>query len=272
MEDLEKLKTAVKGKQIILIGPPGCGKGNRSRDLKSLGLVHVASGIALRTKVHDDPESDLSKKAFEYMKRGDLVPDEIVVHIVMEHLSRKECLDNGFVLDGFPRTKAQSDVLFSKVAPDLVLDLDVPRSFLIFGIVIGNRRACVDCATGYSDFDPPRVEGICDKCGGELLKRPDDNTETIETRLKLYDEQTRSFLPDIKAKGIVEVLPITVDDDEEIDEKYLKKLKGEVYRVETDGGGSARMLNLEGMRNRLYSLLVKRFTQSSQRLNLTRGK
>ena len=259
MEDLEKLKAAVKRKKIILSGPPGCGKGNRSKDLKSLGLVHVASGIALRAKIHDDPESALSKKAFEYMKRGDLVPDEIVVHIVMEHLNRKECMDNGFVLDGFPRTKAQADVLFSKVAPDLVLDLDVPRSFLIFGIVIGNRRACVDCATGYSDFDPPRVEDVCDNCGGELLKRPDDNTETIETRLKLYDEQTRSFFPDIKAKGIVETLPITVGDEEKIDEKYLKKLKGEVYRVETDGGGGARMLNLEGMKKRLYTLLAKRY-------------
>ena len=260
MEDIDKLKAAVKGKQIILFGPPGCGKGNRSKDLKSLGLVHVASGIALRTKIHDDPESDLSKKAFEYMKRRDLVPDDIVVDIVMEHLNRKECTDNGFVLDGFPRTKTQADVLFSKVAPDLVLDLDVPRSFLMFGIVIGNRRACVDCATGYSDFDPPRVEGVCDNCGGELLTRADDNTETIETRLKLYDEQTRSFLPDIQAMGIVELLSITVDDDEEIDEKYLKKLKGEVYRVDTDGGGSARMLNLEGMRKRLYTLLAKRFT------------
>ena len=168
-------------------------------------------------------------------------------------------MDKGFGLDGFPRTKAQSDVLFSKVAPDLVLDLDVPRSFLIFGIVIGNRRACVDCATGYSDFDPPRVEGICDKCGGELLKRPDDNTETIETRLKLYDEQTMSFLPDIKAKGIVEVLPITESDDDESDEKYLKKRKGEVYRVETDDGSHARMLNLEGMRKRLHTLLAKRY-------------
>lgn len=259
MENLEKLKAAVKGKKILLFGPPGCGKGNRSRDLKALGLVHVAAGIALRTKVHDDPNSELSRKALDFMTRGDLVPDEIVVPIVMEHLTREECNENGFALDGFPRTKAQANVLFSQVDIDLVLYLDVPRKFLTYGVVEGNRRACVDCATGYSDFDPPKIEGVCDKCGGKLVKRVDDNTETIENRLNLYDEQTKSFLSDLEAKGIVELLPITVNDDEEIDTKHLKKLKGEVYRVVTDNGGKLRMLNLEGMRERLYKLLTEKF-------------
>ncbi len=259
MENLEKLKAAVKGKKIIVFGPPGGGKGNRSRDLKVLELVHVAAGIALRTKVRDDPNSELSRKALDFMTRGDLVPDEIVVPIVMEHLTRAECQENGFVLDGFPRTKAQADVLFSHVDIDLVLYLDVPRKFLVYGVVEGNRRACVDCATGYSDFDPPKIEGVCDKCGGKLVKRVDDNTETIENRLDLYDEQTKSFLPDLEARGIVELLPITVSDAENIDAKYLKKLKGEVYWVTTDNGGKLRMLNLEGMRERLYKLLTEKF-------------
>ena len=213
MENLEKLKVAVRGKKIILFGPPGCGKGNRSRDLKALGLVHVASGIALRAKVRDEADSELSKKAFEFMKRGDLVPDEIVVNIVMEHLNQEECRKNGFALDGFPRTKAQAEVLFSQFGIDLVLYLDVPRKFLVYGVVEGNRRACVDCAAGYSDFDPPEVEGVCDKCGSKLVGRADDNTETIENRFKLYDEQTKSFLQDLEARGIVEVLPITGSDD-----------------------------------------------------------
>jgi len=260
MENLEKLKAAVKGKKIIVFGPPGGGKGNRSRDLKSLGLVHVAAGIALRTKVRDEPDSELSKKALEFMKRGDLVPDGIVVPIIMEHLDRPECRENGFVLDGFPRTKAQADVLFSQVEIDLVLHLDVPRRFLVFGVVEANRRACVDCATGYSDFDPPKVEGVCDKCGGKLVKRVDDNTETVENRLDLYDEQTKSFLSDLEEMGIVELLPITVNSDEEIEDRFLKKLKGEVYWVQTGQGSKARMLNLEGMRERLYNLLDKKFT------------
>jgi adenylate kinase len=259
VENLEELKVTIKEKKILVFGPPGCGKGNRSRDLEALGLVHVSSGIALRAKVRDDPDSEFSKKAVDFMKRGELVPDDIVVPIIMEHLNRGECRKNGFVLDGFPRTKAQADVLFSQVGIDLVLYLDVPHKFLLYGIVEGNRRVCVDCATGYSDFDPPVVEGVCDKCGGKLIKRTDDNVKTVENRLKLYEEQTKPFLQDIEIKTNVEILPITVSDEEVIDDKYLKKLKGRIYWVQTDQGGKASMLNLEGMKKRLYHLLAEKF-------------
>ncbi|MCK4646786.1 MAG: nucleoside monophosphate kinase [Candidatus Aminicenantes bacterium] len=259
MEDLENLKAAIQGKKILLFGPPGCGKGNRSRDLEALGLVHVSSGIVLRAKVCDEPDSELSRKASHLMERGELVPDDIIVPIIMEHMNGTECRTNGFVLDGFPRTKAQSDVLFSQAHIDFVLYLDVPRKFLLYGIVEGNRRICVDCATGYSDFDPPKKESVCDRCGGKVITRADDNIKIIENRLALYDEQTKSFLPDIASKANVEILPIIVSDEEVIDDKYLKHLKGQVYRVETDQGGRARMLNLEGMRNRLYNLLAEKF-------------
>jgi adenylate kinase len=174
-------------------------------------------------------------------------------------LERPECREQGFVLDGFPRTKAQADLLFSKVDLDLVLHLDVPRNFLVYGVVEGARRACTACAAGYSDFDPPRVEGVCDRCGGEIVMRTDDNAETIERRLDGYDAETKAFLPDLEARGIVEVLPITVGDDEEVDERLLKKLHGEVYWVETDDGTKARMLNLEGMRERLHRFLAEKF-------------
>ena len=223
MENLQKLKALVRGKKIVLVGPPGSGKGNRSDDLKALGLVHVASGIALRARVRDDPDSELSQKALEFMKQGDLVPDEIVVPIVMEHLNRQECRENGLVLDGFPRNKAQAEILFSRIDIDLVLHLDVPRKHLVYGVVQANRRSCVDCAAGYSDFTSPMVEGVCDKCGGKIVKRADDNAETIENRLNLYEEETKPFLPDLEVKGILEVLPITVIDDDVIDDKYLKK-------------------------------------------------
>ncbi len=259
MEDLNQLKAAVRGKRIHLFGPPGCGKGNRSKDLQALGLVHVASGGALRAKVRDDPDSELSKTAQEIMKRGELVPDEIVVPVVMEHLNKPECKENGFILDGFPRTKAQADLLFSQVDLDLVLLLDVPRSFLIFGVVGANRRACVSCASGYSDFDPPKVEGVCDRCGGTIVQRADDTAETISKRLDGYDAETRAFLPDLEARGIVEVLPITVADDDDVGESRLKTLLGEVYRVDIGDGGTARMLNLDGMRERLYGFLAKKF-------------
>lgn len=259
MDGLEELKTAMRGKRIHLFGPPGCGKGNRSKDLQALGLIHVASGIALRAKVRDDPDSALSKTARDVMARGELVPDEIVVPVVMEHLERPECREQGFVLDGFPRTKAQADLLFTRVDLDLVLHLDVPRNFLVYGVVNGRRRACASCAAGYSDFDPPRAEGVCDRCGGEIVMRADDTAETIERRLDGYDTETQAFLPDLEARGIVEVLAITVGDDEEIDDRYLKKLRGEVYWVETDDGTKARMLNLDGMRERLYRLLPEKF-------------
>ncbi len=259
VENLEKLRNAVKGKKIILFGPPGCGKGNRAKDLAALGLIHVSSGIALRAKVRDDPDSVISQKASAFMKSGELVSDEIVVPIVMEHLNGAECREKGVVLDGFPRTRAQADILFSEVIIDLVLHLDVPRKHLTYGVVQGARRACVNCAAGYSDFDPPREEGVCDRCGGKIVRRGDDNTETIENRLKLYDEETKSFLPDLERRGIVHILPITVNDDEEVDDARLKKLKSGVYKVETDRGARLRMLNLEGMRERLYIFLSDKF-------------
>jgi len=135
--------------------------------------------------------------------------------------------------------------------------------FLIYGVVEGNRRACADCAAGYSDFDPPRVEGRCDRCGGKIVARADDTAETIQKRLEGYDAETRTFLPDLEAKGIVAVLPITVGDDEVVDERCLKTLRGEVYRARTDDGGTARMLNLEGMRERLYRFLAERFLEGA---------
>lgn len=259
MEDLKALASAVSGKRIVLFGPPGCGKGNRSRDLQELGLVHVASGIALREKIRRDPDSELSLRARELMERGELVTDDIIVPIVMEHVARPECRERGFVLDGFPRTKAQADVLLSQVELDLVLHLDVPRRFLVYGVVEGNRRACEDCGKGYSDFDPPKVEEVCDVCGGRVVRRADDTTETIESRLRLYDRQTGFLLPELARRVPVRDFPITVGSDELVDEQYLKKLRGEVYWVVTNDDERARMLNLAGMRRRLHELLAETF-------------
>lgn len=260
MVDLEKLKKVLRGKKILLLGLKGSGKGNRSQDLIGLGLVHIGLGTILRKKVAEDPNSELSQKIVDTTRKGKLLPDEVVVPIVMERLSQSDAQARGFVLDGFPRTKAQADLLLSQINLDLVLLLDVPKAFLIDGIVRFNRRSCVDCATNFSDFDPPIVEGICDKCGGEVVKRKSENPQALEARLKSDEAQLDSFLPELKAKGLVEILPIIVEDEEMIDKKYLKKLKGKVFWVQTDKGGKARMLNYDGMRRRLYNMLAKRFS------------
>ena len=258
MDRKERIKALVKGKKIILFGPPGSGKGARSEELKDLGLIHVASGIALRTKVRDDSDSVLTHRALSFMKRGALVPDDIVVPIILEYLQKPQCIENGYVLDGFPRTKTQCDILLSKTNIDLVLYLDVPRDFLFFGVIGCNRLSCVSCGSGYSDFDPPKNARVCDNCGENLEKRVDDTAATIENRLKLYEEQTMSFFPDLEKKGIVKRLPITVKNEEEIEDKYLKKLGGEVYWTK-DNGVNVRMLNKEGMKRQLYAVLEEYF-------------
>lgn len=261
MSTLDDLRESVKGKRIVLLGLKGSGKGNRSKDLSELGLVHVGLGIIMREQVRVDPDSELSRKIIKTTREGALLPDDIVIPIIMNRLNQDDCREQGFVLEGFPRTKSQVDLLLSRINIDLVLYLDVPRAFLIDGIVSFNRQTCAVCATNYSDFDTPAVEGVCDKCGGELIRRESDNLDVIEARLRADEEQIRSFMPDFEARGLVQVLPIIVGDDFEIDEKYLKKLKGEAYRVRTDSGGEARMLNYEGMRLRLHDLLKERFMQ-----------
>ncbi len=257
--DFEKLKKAVRGKKILLLGLKGSGKGNRSQDLKALGLVHVGLGNILRARVNKDPESELSQKIVETTRKGELLPDDTVIPVVRERLSQSDVEESGFVLEGFPRSKVQADWLVSRFRLDLVLLLDVPKAFLIDGIVRFNRRTCLQCATNYSDFDPPRKEGVCDKCGGRVVDRKDENVEALEARLKSDEAQLSSFLPDLEAKGIVEVLPITVADEEMVDDRYLKKLRGVVYRVQTDTGKKTRMLNYDGMRRRLYALLAEKF-------------
>ena len=258
MEFLEKLRAAIKGKKTVLLGPTGSGKGNRAKDLKELGLVHIGLGAILREKVRNDPNSELSQKITGTTKKGTLLSDDIVFPIIMDYLNRSDCQQRGFVLEGFPRTKAQADLLISQIDLDIVFLLDVPEAFLIDGIIRFNRRSCVECLTTYSDFGPPKVEGICDKCGNKLIRRMSDSVERVKTRLKIYKEEIKSFRPDFEAKGILQVLPITVDNDEIIDDKYLKMLKGEVFWVQTDTGGKARMLNYEGMRKRLYRILTER--------------
>ena len=254
MQDKNKLIQLARGKHIILLGPPGSGKGARADDLKELGLVHVSTGEALRSKIKSEPSSPLAAEVLYFMKQGKLVPDNLVVQVVFDYLESDKCLRNGFVLDGFPRNREQCRLLLSKYNIDLAVFLDVPVDFLYFGVIGCSRTACVECGSGYSRFDPPLEEGICSKCGGRLEKRVDDTGETIGKRINEFEKTISTFLPELKEKVEVKNLSITVEDDEIIDDTFLKKLDSDVYRT-NDNGRMLRMLNNKGMKQRLYQLL-----------------
>lgn len=190
--------------RLILMGPPGAGKGTQAAELvKKYSIPQISTGDMFRAAVK--AQTELGKKAAECMKSGALVPDEVTVGIVRERLSQNDCA-NGFILDGFPRTVAQADAL-NKILSDLntkldgVLNIHVPAADLIERAV--GRRICKGCgATYHVKFNPSKTENICEKCGGELYQRGDDNAETMKNRLNVYEELTRPLIEYYKNIGI----------------------------------------------------------------------
>ncbi len=177
---------------IILLGPPGAGKGTQAKMLiERYGIPQISTGDMLRAAVKAGTQLGLEAK--KYMDKGELVPDEVVIGLVKERLQEPDCA-KGFMLDGFPRTVAQAEVLDKELeamgkAIDHVICIEVPNEELIARLT--GRRTCKECGAGYHlKFDPPKVDNVCDKCGGELYQRDDDNEETVKARLKVYQEQT----------------------------------------------------------------------------------
>ena len=173
--------------KLILLGPPGAGKGTQAEVLtKKLGIETISTGVMLRAAMRDGTE--LGKLAKEYIDQGKLVPDEVVVGIVKERLSQDDC-KNGFILDGFPRTIPQAQALTDAgVEIDKVLSLDVDDEVIVERLT--GRRECKVCGTPYHIKNKPVPEtGKC-VCGGEIIQRADDNEETIRNRMKVYHEQT----------------------------------------------------------------------------------
>ena len=173
---------------LILMGPPGAGKGTQGEILsKRLGIDTISTGVMLRTAIKN--QTEVGKLAEQYINDGKLVPDEIMVTIVKERLSQPDCA-NGFILDGFPRTTAQAEALTaSGVKIDKALSLEVDDDMIIERL--SSRRECSKCGAPYNViFNKPEVEGKCDKCGGDLIQRADDNPDTIKNRLNVYHEQT----------------------------------------------------------------------------------
>ena len=193
---------------ILLMGPPGAGKGTQAANLvKEFTISHISTGDMFRAAIKAGTE--LGKQAKACIDAGNLVPDEITIGIVRERLSQDDC-KKGFILDGFPRTVEQADAL-TEILSDLGLKLKSVLADLVERAV--GRRICKSCgATYHVKFNPSKVEGVCDECGGELFQRPDDTEETMKNRLSVYDAQTKPLIDYYTKAGLY----VEVDGRQEI--------------------------------------------------------
>lgn len=192
--------------RLILLGPPGAGKGTQAlRIQEEYEVVQLSTGDMLRAAVSEGTE--VGKKAKAVMEQGGLVSDEIIVAMIRDRIKQADC-KNGFILDGFPRTEAQAEALDVMLkeegqALDAVIEMQVDDAVLAKRV--SGRFTCGGCGEGYHDeFKQPEKEGVCDKCGGtEFKRRADDNVETVISRLKAYHEQTAPLIPYYKEKGLL---------------------------------------------------------------------
>jgi len=212
---------------IVLLGPPGAGKGTQAELIvEKYGIPQISTGDIFRANIKNGTE--LGKKAKEYMDKGELVPDELVVDLVKDRLEQDDC-KNGFMLDGFPRTVFQAEELDKiMVAKDLkisyVLNIDVAAEKLIDRIA--GRRVCKACGATFNiNTKPTAKEGICDACGGEVYQRADDNRETVENRINVYFSQTAPLIEYYEKSGVI----ANVNGDQAMDKVFsdITKVLGE---------------------------------------------
>jgi adenylate kinase len=213
------------GLRIILLGPPGAGKGTQAKLLQEeFNACQVSTGDILRKAVAE--QSPVGKEAAEYINRGALVPDSVIVKLVAERLNDKDCRKS-FILDGFPRTIPQAQsleeilkkmglgldhVLLMQVSPELIVER------------LAGRRTCKGCGAPYHrSFDAPKQEGVCDRCGGELRQRDDDREETVRARLDVYDAQTAPLVDYYRQRGILREID-GVGKVEDIQKRVIKAL------------------------------------------------
>ena len=211
--------------KAIILGAPGAGKGTyASRLQQKLGVDVIATGDIFRELLKED--SELGKKVKGYVEKGMLVPDEVVLEVLKHRLS-KIPKEKGFILDGYPRTLAQAKTLNEITKIDVILQLNVPDWIIIERL--STRRICRNCGTVYNiNYLKPKVEGICDKCGGQLYQRSDDNPEVIKNRLHVYQEQTKPLIDYFAQEKIPFVTSNTTTIDqlpEPIVEKIVAELK-----------------------------------------------
>ena len=216
--------------RLVLLGPPGAGKGTQAERIKAkYPIPHISTGDLFRANVAEG--TPLGVQAKTYMDKGELVPDEVVIDMVKDRLNRDDC-KNGFLLDGFPRTPAQAEVLDAYLGTknqklDLVLNLTAPDDLLIKRLT--GRRVCKACgATYHVHFMPPKAEGICDHCGGAVDKRVDDSREeTVKNRLEVYKEQTAPLVEYYTKADVLTEFPSEIGADKlfEIVVKAIEALK-----------------------------------------------
>ncbi|MDP3298395.1 MAG: adenylate kinase [Thermodesulfovibrionia bacterium] len=213
--------------RLVLLGAPGAGKGTQAKKLiEKHGIPQISTGDILRKAVADG--SPLGKEAKSYMDKGELVPDKVVIGLIEDRLKQPDC-KKGFILDGFPRNTAQAETLDAMLKKlnmplDSALSVDVPKDDLMKRLT--GRRTCKGCQQMYNVyFSPPKKNGVCDKCGGELFHRDDDKEETIKRRLDVYDAQTAPLINYYKKSGILKSV-IGVGGIDEIFKKVCIILEG----------------------------------------------
>lgn len=204
--------------KIVMLGAPGAGKGTQAKQIAGkYGLPHISTGDIFRANIKNGTE--LGKEAKKYMDQGLLVPDELTVRLLLDRVSQEDC-KNGYVLDGFPRTIPQANVLdeaLEKIGDqiDYAIDVDVPDENIVRRM--SGRRACLSCgATYHVVYAPPKKEGICDTCGSELVLRDDDKPETVQNRLHVYHEQTQPLIDFYARKGVLR----TVDGTQAVEDVF----------------------------------------------------
>ena len=194
--------------RLILLGAPGCGKGTHSEWMvKDLGVPQLSTGDILRDAVRN--KTELGLKAGEYMESGRLVPDELIIGMMSERMGAEDAKD-GFILDGFPRTIPQAEGLAEMLSArglglDMVIKIDLATEELVKRLT--SRRVCPSCKAVYNiSFRPPKVDGVCDVCGGEVIQRVDDTEETVLSRLKVFDEQTAPLIQHYQDQELLAVV------------------------------------------------------------------
>ena len=191
--------------RLILLGPPGAGKGTQAANLvKKYNIEHISTGDIFRANIKN--ETTLGKKVKEYLNQGALVPDELTIDLVWDRLDQEDCKE-GFLLDGFPRTIKQAEALEEGLEKrdlrlDRVINIDVDKNDLVKRLA--GRRVCLSCgATYHVDNNPPSKDGVCDKCGKEVIQREDDKEETVLNRINVYEEQTQPLIDFYKKRDLL---------------------------------------------------------------------